>query len=158
LSIEETTPPGARPSDARAASSQIALAARGITKRFPGVVANDNVNFELRVGEVHALLGENGSGKTTLCNAFTGMYKPDAGHIEIAGVRVNLHSPADAYARGLFMVHQHFSLVERMTVAENVMLGWSPDGSRVRFNKRAAERRVARLAEEFDMPVGAPAS
>jgi ABC-type uncharacterized transport system ATPase subunit len=158
LSIEETTPPGARPSDARAASSQIALAARGITKRFPGVVANDNVNFELRVGEVHALLGENGSGKTTLCNAFTGMYKPDAGHIEIAGVRVNLHSPADAYARGLFMVHQHFSLVERMTVAENVMLGWSPDGSRVRFNKRAAERRVARLAEEFDMPVNPTAT
>ncbi len=131
----------------------VALAARGITKRFPGVVANDGVEFELRTGEVHALLGENGSGKTTLCKAFTGMYGPDEGYVEIAGERVHLHSPADAHAHGIFMVHQHFSLVERMTVAENVMLGWTPDGRRFRFNRRAAERQVAQLADEFHMPV-----
>lgn len=155
---EQTSSLGSPSAAARPGEERIALAACGITKRFPGVLANDDVSFELRVGEVHALLGENGSGKTTLCKALTGLYRPDAGHIEVAGARVTLNSPADAYAQGIFMVHQHFSLVERMTVAENVMLGWSPDGSRFRFSRRAAEREVARLADEFHMHVEPRAS
>ncbi|HWE58080.1 MAG TPA: ABC transporter ATP-binding protein [Solirubrobacteraceae bacterium] len=135
--------------------SRIALAARCVTKRFPGVVANDKVDFEVLSGEVHALLGENGSGKTTLCKMLTGMYQPTAGHIEVDGEPVVLHSPGDAHRHGIFMVHQHFSLVERLTVAENVMLGWSSDGSRIRFNRRRAEQEVARLAEQYEMPVQA---
>ncbi len=135
--------------------TRVALAARGVTKRFPGVIANENVDFEVLGGEVHALLGENGSGKTTLCKMLTGMYQPTAGHIEVDGERVVLHSPADAHHHGIFMVHQHFSLVERLTVAENVMLGWSLDGARIRFKRRRAEEEVARLAEEYEMPVAA---
>jgi simple sugar transport system ATP-binding protein len=131
---------------------RIALSAHAVTKRFPGVVANDRVDFEVRAGEVHALLGENGSGKTTLCKIFTGLYRPDEGHVEIDARRQELHSPADAHAAGVFMVHQHFSLVERMTVAENVMLGWRR-GSRLRFDRRAAEREVSALAEQHDLPV-----
>jgi ABC-type uncharacterized transport system ATPase subunit len=130
----------------------VALAARGVTKRFPGVLANDRVDFEVRTGEVHALLGENGSGKTTLCKVFTGLYRPDEGHVEIDGKQADLHAPADALAHGIFMVHQHFSLVERMTVAENVMLGWTRE-SRFLFNKRRAERQVAQLSDEFRMHV-----
>lgn len=154
MSLHEQRQSEDRRSDTYAAPpGGIALAARGITKRFPGVLANDSVDFELRAGEVHALLGENGSGKTTLCKVFTGTYSPDAGYVETAGARVSLHSPADAHAHGIFMVHQHFSLVERMTVAENLMLGWSHSGRRFLFNKRAAEREVVRLSEEFHMPV-----
>ena len=135
--------------------SRVALAARGVTKRFPGVIANDKVDFGVLSGEVHALLGENGSGKTTLCKMLTGMYQPTAGHIEVDGERVVLRSPADAHHHGIFMVHQHFSLVERLTVAENVMLGWSLDGSRIRFKRSRAEQEVARLAEQYEMPVDA---
>ena len=135
------------------APGPVALAAVGITKRFPGVLANDRVDFEVRAGEVHALLGENGSGKTTICKIFTGMYRPDEGHVEIDEIPVELHSPADAHAHGVFMVHQHFSLVERMTVAENVLLGWSPHGRRFRFDRRAAERDVDALGEQYQMPV-----
>jgi simple sugar transport system ATP-binding protein len=140
------------PSLTESRPTAVALAARGVTKRFPGVLANDNVEFEVRAGEVHALLGENGSGKTTLCKVFTGLYRADAGHVEIAGRPVDLHSPADVHARGVFMVHQHFSLVERMTVAENVMLGWRR-GSRFWFDRRAAEREVAELATLHGLPV-----
>jgi simple sugar transport system ATP-binding protein len=129
-----------------------ALAAHGVTKRFPGVVANDRVDFEVRPGEVHALLGENGSGKTTLCKILTGLYRPDEGDVVVAGRRVALHSPADAYAAGVFMVHQHFSLVEGMTVAENVVLGWSARKS-FRFDRRRAEAEVAAAAERFQTDV-----
>jgi ABC-type uncharacterized transport system ATPase subunit len=135
--------------------SHVTLAAREVTKRFPGVTANDRVDFDVLRGQVHALLGENGSGKTTLCKILTGMYQPTAGHIEVDGERVVLRSPADAHHHGIFMVHQHFSLVERLTVAENVMLGWSLDGSRIRFQRRRAEQEVARLAEQYEMPVDA---
>ena len=111
------------------------VSARGITKAFPGVVANDRVDFDADRGEVHALLGENGSGKTTLCKILTGLYRPDAGQVLVGGHPVYFRSPADAYAAGIFMVHQHFSLVSSMTVAENVVLGWHRDGRRV-FNRR----------------------
>ena len=88
---------------------------RGVTKRFPGVVANDDVSFEVARGEVHALLGENGAGKTTLMNVLTGLYRPDEGEIEVGGRLVELHSPRDAIEAGIGMVHQHFRLVETLT-------------------------------------------
>src|SRR5271157_3136480 len=103
----------------------LAVEAIGMTKRFPGVVANDHVSFEAAAGEVHALLGENGAGKTTLCNLLMGLYRPDEGKLFIGGHAVRFHSPKDAQDAGIFMVHQHLRLVESMTVAENVVLGWS---------------------------------
>src|SRR5436190_13583770 len=100
-----------------------AVEARGITKRFPGVVANDGVDFEAAAGEVHALLGENGAGKSTLSNILTGLYRPDAGEIFLYGRPVVFHTPRDALDAGICMVHQHFRLVEPFSVAENVVLG-----------------------------------
>lgn len=96
---------------------------RGITKRFPGVLANDNVNFDVKAGEIHALLGENGAGKSTLMKILYGMYRADAGEILINGEPVTLKSPADALRHGIGMIHQHFQLVPGFTVAENVALG-----------------------------------
>ena len=128
------------------------VSARGITKAFPGVVANDRVDFDADRGEVHALLGENGSGKTTLCKILTGLYRPDSGRVLVGGNPVSFRSPADAYDAGIFMVHQHFSLVASMTVAENVVLGWHREGRHV-FNRKQVEEEVARAAERFDMHV-----
>lgn len=99
---------------------------RGITKVFPGVRANENVNFELRKGEIHVLLGENGAGKTTLMNILYGLYQPDEGEIYINGKKVNIKSPSDAISYGIGMVHQHFMLVHNFTVAENIVLGKEP--------------------------------
>src|SRR6266550_9138517 len=95
----------------------------GITKRFPGVVANQDVHLEVRRGEVHGLLGENGAGKTTLVNILYGLLQPDEGQIEMDGEPVTIRSPREAMAHGIGMVHQHFMLVPDMTVAENVALG-----------------------------------
>src|ERR671933_1127001 len=100
-----------------------ALELRGITKRFPGVLANDKVDFDLRAGEVHALLGENGAGKTTLMNVLFGLYHPDEGEIRVNGQPVRFESARDAVLAGLAMVHQHFMLIPRFTVTENVILG-----------------------------------
>jgi simple sugar transport system ATP-binding protein len=129
----------------------LAVQAVDMTKRFPGVVANDHVSFEAAAGEVHALLGENGAGKTTLCNLLMGLYRPDEGKLFINGKPVRFHSPRDAQNAGIFMVHQHLRLVESMTVAENVVLGWSK--SRWRFSPGAVEKTVAEAAERFQMPV-----
>ena len=101
---------------------------RGITKRFPGIVANDSVNLEVSTGEVLALIGENGAGKSTLMNVLYGIYRPDEGELRIDGVPQHFSSPADAIAAGIGMVHQHFMLVPVMTVAENVVLGVEPTG------------------------------
>src|ERR1700736_1792947 len=95
----------------------------GIDKAFPGVVANQGVDFSARWGEVHALLGENGAGKSTLMSILAGLYRPDAGQIAIGGQPVTLRSPRDALAHGVGMVYQHFMLVGSLTVAENAMLG-----------------------------------
>src|SRR5881227_3089490 len=125
---------------------------RGITKRFPAVVANDRVDFEAAKGEVHALLGENGAGKTTLSNILTGLYRPDEGEILLSGRPVEFHSPRDAIAAGIAMVHQHFRLVAPFTVAENVVLGDHRDiGRRFLLRPRAIERRVAELSKRFGL-------
>src|SRR6266404_3021861 len=97
---------------ATAVLSGAAVSMRGITKRFPGVLANDGVDFEASPGEVHALLGENGAGKSTLSNILTGLYRPDEGEIFLHGERVDFHVPRDALDAGIGMVHQHFRLVE----------------------------------------------
>src|SRR5436190_19625975 len=139
----------ARPeADATAASNQAAVAMRGISKRFPGVVANDGVDFEAATGEVHALLGENGAGKSTLSNILTGLYRPDEGEIWLYGERVEFHSPRDTLDAGVSMVHQHFRLVVPFTVAENVVLGdHRREGSSFLVHQRAIERRVGELSK-----------
>src|ERR1051325_1987796 len=100
----------------------LVLEMRGITKEFPGIVANDRVSFQLARGEVHALLGENGAGKSTLMNILYGLYKPDDGEIRLRGKPVVFTSAKDAIQSGIGMVHQHFMLIPVMTVAENIVL------------------------------------
>ncbi|MDE0303830.1 MAG: ABC transporter ATP-binding protein [Albidovulum sp.] len=129
-----------------------ALAARGITKAFPGVVANDRVDFEVLKGEVHALLGENGSGKTTLCKILTGFHQPDEGQIYANGKPTRFPTPASAFEAGIFMVHQNFSLVGPLSVAENVVLGWTQTRN-WRFDKRRVEEQVFAAAKKFDMSI-----
>jgi ABC-type uncharacterized transport system ATPase subunit len=128
---------------------------RGITKRFPGVLANDEVDFEAAVGEVHALLGENGAGKTTLMNVLTGLYRPDEGEIEVDGRPVRFNSPGDAIEAGIGMVHQHFRLIDRLTVAENLILGWHTP--RFWLSRRAGTRQLREISESLDMPIPADA-
>ena len=99
------------------------LLLKGISKSFPGVMANDSIDFTLKKGEIHSLLGENGAGKTTLMNILYGLYTPDAGEIFINGKKAVIHSPADALSQGIGMVHQHFMLIPTMTVCENIILG-----------------------------------
>src|SRR6185503_8205544 len=99
------------------------LEMHGITKRFPGVLANDHVDFDVRAGEVHALLGENGAGKSTLMKILYGLYHPDQGQILLNGQPVSIASPNDSINLGIGMIHQHFMLVQTLTVAENVALG-----------------------------------
>ena len=131
-----------------------AVAMRGITKRFPGVLANDRVEFEAAAGEVHALLGENGAGKSTLSNILTGLYRPDDGEIFINGRHVHFHAPRDALDAGICMVHQHFRLVEPFTVAENVVLGdHRGEGRTFRLRHRAIEGRVAELSTRYGLAV-----
>src|SRR5919108_236103 len=131
-----------------------AVQMRGITKRFPGVVANDGVDFEAAAGEVHALLGENGAGKSTLSNILTGLYRPDEGEIYLDGRPVEFHSPREALDAGISMVHQHFRLVERFTVAENVALGdHRREGRSFRLRSRVIERRVADLGGRYGLAV-----
>jgi simple sugar transport system ATP-binding protein len=125
------------------------LELRGITKRFPGVLANDAIDLALRRGEVHALLGENGAGKTTLMNALYGLYRPDEGEIFVNDRPVTFHSPKDAIAAGIGMVHQHFMLIPVMTVAENIVLASEPTRNGVLLDYKTAERRVRDLAETF---------
>jgi general nucleoside transport system ATP-binding protein len=132
---------------------------RGITKRFPGVVANDRVDFEAAVGEVHALLGENGAGKSTLSNILTGLYRPDEGEILLHGEPVRFETPRDALEAGIGMVHQHFRLVEPFTVAENIALGehGRKGQTTFRIDPRRIERRVAELSERYSLQVDARA-
>ena len=131
-----------------------AVTMRGITKRFPGVVANDNVDFEALVGEVHALLGENGAGKSTLSNILTGLYRADEGELELYGRAIEFHSPRDALDAGIGMVHQHFRLVEPFTVAENIVLGDHRDlGRSFMLHRRSIEARVTELGARYGLAV-----
>lgn len=129
-----------------------AVAMRSITKRFPGVLANDSVDFEAREGEVHALLGENGAGKSTLASILAGLYRPDQGEIENYGRKVEFHSPRDAMAAGVSMVHQHFRLATSLTVADNIVLG-DRSAPWLRASPRTIEGQVDDLARRYRMPV-----
>ena len=153
-------------------TNKIVLEARGIVKKFPGVLANDNVDFDLREGEVHALLGENGAGKSTLMNILYGLYKPEGGEILVNGQPIQMHSPKDAITHGIGMVHQHFMLIPVFSVTENIMLGSetdhqaTPSDSPLAVLDRAeVSRLVAELSEKYgfkidpnaligDLPVG----
>jgi ABC-type uncharacterized transport system ATPase subunit len=129
------------------------LELRGITKRFPGVLANDDVNFDLRLGEVHALLGENGAGKSTLMNILYGLYTPDEGEILLHGKPIDLGSTKAAIEHGIGMVHQHFMLIPVMTVAENIVLATEPRRAGVLLDYDAARRRVRELSERYGLIV-----
>jgi general nucleoside transport system ATP-binding protein len=129
------------------------LELRGITKRFPGVVANDQVDFDLQRGEVHALLGENGAGKSTLMNVLYGLYHPDEGEILIDGKPVSIGSPRAAIEHGIGMVHQHFMLIPVMTVAENIVLATEPRTAGVFLDYDTAVRRVRDLSSAFNFAI-----
>ncbi len=122
-----------------------------ITKTFPGVIANQDVNFELNAGEIHALLGENGAGKSTLMSILTGLYTPDQGSISIKGQLASLTSPRDAIKFGIGMVHQHFRLVKPFSVAENVILGTSSEG--FFLNMPEVEKKIASFSEDYGLKV-----
>lgn len=128
-----------------------ALSAQSLVKRFPGVLANDNVDFDVRTGEVHTLLGENGAGKSTLAAMLCGLYQPDSGFITRNGERINLSSPRAGLQHGIAMVHQHFRLVERFTVAENVVLG--SRSLPFRLDRRDINDKVAQVAESYGLPI-----
>ncbi|MTV48016.1 ATP-binding cassette domain-containing protein [Heliobacillus mobilis] len=122
-----------------------------ITKRFPGILANDRVSFSVKAGEIHALLGENGAGKSTLMSILTGLYRPDEGEIRIQGTPVDLQSPRDAVAHGIGMVHQHFKLVKPFTVAENIILGLK--GIKEVYNLKSIDESVAQLSREYGLHI-----
>jgi general nucleoside transport system ATP-binding protein len=128
------------------------LELKGITKRFPGIVANDRVDFALAPGEVHALLGENGAGKSTLMNILYGLYHPDEGEIRLRGEAVRIHSPREAIDLGIGMVHQHFMLIPVMSVAENIVLASEPHNGPF-LDTDAAQARVAELSKQFGLAV-----
>ena len=141
------------------------LELRSITKQFPGVLANDNVNLTLEKGEIHALLGENGAGKTTLMNILYGLYKPTKGEIFINGHKADITSPTDAIRQGIGMVHQHFMLVPVLTVTENVMLGEEALKSGVFLDRKKVAARIREISQKYgllvdpdayikDLPVG----
>jgi len=127
------------------------LEARGITKRFPGVVANDQIDFEIKAGEIHAILGENGAGKSTFMNVLFGLLKPDEGDIYVGGERVEFNSPLDAIELGIGMVHQHRKLVPAHTVIENIILG-HPRAGKILNLKRAGEE-IEELCERYGFKI-----
>ncbi|WP_448335679.1 ABC transporter ATP-binding protein [Bellilinea sp.] len=129
------------------------LELRGITKRFPGVLANDHIDLTLEQGTIHALLGENGAGKTTLMNILYGLYKPDEGEIFVNGEPFHVHSPSDAIARGIGMVHQHFMLIPVFTVTENVMLGEESLKTGGFLDREAAAKRIREISSQYGLEV-----
>src|SRR5512133_2135196 len=141
-------------------SNDIVLEAKGITKKFPGVLANDNVQFDLRKGEIHALLGENGAGKTTLMNILYGLYQADSGDVLVDGNVIELHSPKDAIHHGIGMVHQHFMLIPVFTVTENIMLGAETDhrsvpneAPLVKLDRKEVAQKVTDLSHQYGLEV-----
>ncbi len=130
-----------------------ALEMRGITKRYPGVVANDGIDLEVHPGEIHALLGENGAGKSTLMNILYGLASPDDGEILLDGEPITISSPADAIARGISMVHQHFMLVPVLTVADNIVLGDETMANPIFLDRREAHKRIVELGQRFGFEI-----
>jgi simple sugar transport system ATP-binding protein len=126
---------------------------RGITKRYPGVVANDGIDLQIRPGEIHALLGENGAGKSTLMNILYGLATPDEGEILLDGTPVRIAGPADAIARGISMVHQHFMLVPVLSVADNILLGEETMANPIFLDRSEARRRIVELGKRFGFDV-----
>lgn len=127
-----------------------------VTKRFPGIIANDDVSLQIRKGEIYALLGENGAGKSTLMSMLFGMYKPDHGDIIVKGKKVDFRSANDATAVGIGMVHQHFKLVDNFTIAENIILGVEPmarKGILPYVDLKTANKRIAELSEKYGLKV-----
>jgi len=138
----------------KAASEPIQeLVLAGITKRFPGILACDNVSLDVKRGEVLALVGENGAGKSTLMNILAGLYQPDAGTISVNGETVHFRTPNDAFARGIGMVHQNFMLVPNMTVAENVALGSRKLHRFMNLDLKGARQRIIEVSEHHELPV-----
>jgi simple sugar transport system ATP-binding protein len=135
-----------------AAQTDAAVELRGITKRFPGVVANRDINIVVRRGQVHAVVGENGAGKSTLMKILYGMQRPDEGSISVDGKEVSFHTPGDAIEAGIGMVHQHFMLADNLTVLENVVLGSEPtkDGE---LDFAAARRRIKEISDSYGLDV-----
>jgi simple sugar transport system ATP-binding protein len=131
--------------------SQLMVEMRGIVKQFPGVLANDHVDFDLRRGEIHALLGENGAGKSTLMNVLAGLYRQESGSVLIDGQLTHFSSPGDAIEAGIGMVHQHFMLVPSQSVTENILLGL--DEPRIRMELPKYERIIAELSEGYGLKV-----
>jgi general nucleoside transport system ATP-binding protein len=132
--------------------NNIVLEAKGITKHFPGVLANDHVNFDLRKGEIHALLGENGAGKTTLMNILYGLYLPDSGQVQVNGAPASIRTSKDSIALGIGMVHQHFMLIPVFTVAENVMLG-EETVRRGMLDRKTVADKVKELSHRYGLDV-----
>ena len=132
---------------------QYAIEMLNITKRFPGIIANDNITLQLRRGEIHALLGENGAGKSTLMSVLFGLYQPEEGVIKKDGVEVKINDPNDANALGIGMVHQHFKLVECFSVLDNIILGVEPTGKMGFLEKQQAREKVVALSEKYGLQV-----
>jgi simple sugar transport system ATP-binding protein len=130
-----------------------ALEMRGITKRYPGVLANDHIDLKVRPGEIHALLGENGAGKSTLMNILYGLARPDEGDILLDGQPVYITGPSDAIARGISMVHQHFMLVPVLSVAENILLGDETMANPLFLDRNEARRRIGELGQRFGFDI-----
>ena len=139
MSVEQSSPPR--------------LQMSGITKRYPGVIANNQISLDVKTGEIHALLGENGAGKTTLMNILFGLARPDEGEILLDGNPVQIADPADAISRGIGMVHQHFMLIPVLTVAENILLGAETMANAVFLDRREARRRIIELGKRFGFEV-----
>lgn len=131
----------------------LAIEMLNISKVFPGVIANDNVNLRVESGEIHALLGENGAGKSTLMSILFGLYEPTSGIIKIRGEEVKIRSPNDATALHIGMVHQHFKLVHNFTVTENIVLGMEPHDKLGNMDLGSAEKRVAALSGTYGLAV-----
>ena len=130
-----------------------ALEMRGITKRYPGVVANDHIDLDVKPGEIHALLGENGAGKTTLMNILYGLARPDEGEILLDGKPAQIAGPTDAIARGINMVHQHFMLVPVLSVADNILLGEETMAGPIFIDRGEAKRRIIELGKRFGFEI-----
>ena len=133
-------------------AEQYAIEMLNITKRFPGIIANDNITLQLRRGEIHALLGENGAGKSTLMSVLFGLYQPEEGEIKKDGQVVQIRDPNDANALGIGMVHQHFKLVECFTVLDNIIMGVEPTKAGFLQKKEAREKVIA-LSEKYGLKV-----